>query len=264
MRNCAFVDIYIIILQIAFLFNCFCIVVLVVDILFCLQYNCDMENLTEKQTNPQLFVCKVAKKVGKVQNALRQQEIDNCQNDVVKREKYTVWQLLCHAVKYFCGKDLQSLHPIKNPNGRWTCEKIYFSLSHSHGVCVVVLDNCPIGVDIQLWEKDRFDTKLLNRIATPEEWQMLAQQTLQQLPQEEQSNATLLVEPQQILSLWCKKEALFKKLDLPRFVPNKMQTADENFVEKDLDIDGKTYHLAVATNSVEITTHFVEITEINA
>ena len=230
---------------------------MLVDNLCALPYNCGMQNITQKLNTPQLFVCKLATKVQKVANTTRQAEIDRCKSEITKLEKYTSWKLLEHAILHTFGLPLEALDVYKNNNGKWVCDGLFFSISHSNGLCAVVVDNAPIGMDLQKYEPRKFHKKLLLRIATEKELKALVDKPANQFA--EWRIFVPYSDGKKILSLWCKKEALFKKLDLPAFVTHNIDTTIAQFVETSFTHDNAYYHIAIATSHTDIKTEWVEI-----
>lgn len=209
-----------------------------------------MKKDVEKPNTPRLFLCKTVQTVQKVYPAERQAEIDGCANDVGKEEKYTGWQLLRYAVEHTFDLPFEQLNLHKNQNGKWTCDELCFSISHSNGLCAVVVDKNPVGVDIQAFEPHRFDQRLLARIVCEQEKQVTPYKTLIATPTKQLTEQ----QQKQILSLWCKKEALFKRLDLPTFVAHNVDTATAHFVEMDVDENGNVITQAPTQNNFQQTT----------
>lgn len=209
-----------------------------------------MKKDVKKLNTLRLFLCKMVQTVGNVYPTERQAEIDGCINPLVKAEKYTSWQLLRYAIEHTFDLPFEQLNLHKNQNGKWTCDELCFSISHSNGLCAVVVDENPVGVDIQAFEPHRFDKRLLSRIVCEQEKQVtpyknLLATTTEQLTDQQQK---------QILSLWCKKEALFKVLDLPAFVAHNVNTTTAHFVEIDVDKNGNVITQAPTQNNVHQTT----------
>lgn len=207
---------------------------LIVDNCKTIKYNCGMKKDVEKLNTPQLFLCKLVKPMQKVYPTKRQAEIDSCANDFIKAEKYTSWQLLKYAIERVSNVPFEQLNLHKNQNGKWVCDEFFFSISHSDELCAVVVDKNPVGVDLQAFTKGRFDKRLFERIATDNEKHVLAQ-----LNVAKQTEQPTIPQQKQILALWCKKEALFKRLDFPTFVARNVDTATAHFVEIDVDALGK-------------------------
>ena len=215
-----------------------------------------MKNTTKQPNTPRLFVCKLASKVCQVAHQERQKEIDKCRSTLTKLEKYTSWKLLEYAVQTTFGLPLDTLDIHKNHNGKWVCEGMFFSISHSHGLCAVIVDNAPIGLDMQKYIPQKFNKKLLRRIATECELNQFVGDVCD-FP--EWGMFVPYCDGHKILSLWCKKEALFKKLDLPAFVTRNLDTTIAKFVETSFTFDNAHYHIAIATSKSEIQTQWVEI-----
>ena len=216
-----------------------------------------MKNSTPQQNTPRLFVCKVASKVGFVHHKERQKEIDKCKSELTKLEKYTSWKLLTYAIEHTFGVpfDMFDLH--KNHNGKWVCQGMFFSISHSNGLCAVVVDEAPIGLDLQKYQPQKFNKKLLKRIACENELKQLCGNLPRELP--EWNIFVPYADGKKILSLWCKKEALFKKLDMPSFVTHNVDTTIAKFVETGFTYEKSYYHIAIATGHTDIKTEWVEI-----
>ena len=230
---------------------------LIVDKLSCMQYNLTMKNNSQQPNTPRLFVCPLAKNVAHVLHAERQKEIDKCKNPLTKLEKYTSWQLLTYAIEHTFGVPMEMLNIHKNNNGKWVCQGMFFSISHSNGLCAVVVDEAPIGLDLQKYQPQKFNKKLLKRIACENELKQLCGDLPRELP--EWNIFVPYADGKKILSLWCKKEALFKKLDLPQFVTHNIDTTIAKFVETSFTYQNNYYHVAIATGRPNIQTEWVEI-----
>lgn len=98
---------------------------------------------------------------------LRQREISAAKNEKVKKEKFFVWQLLSFAVKESLGCDIKELNFSKTKNGKWLCDKCFFSLSHTNGFAAVAISDKPVGVDIENTGdfKSRHDLETLLKLA---------------------------------------------------------------------------------------------------
>lgn len=215
-----------------------------------------MQNIDQKPNTPRLFVCKLATKVQKVDNIARQAEIDKCKSVATQLEKYTSWQLLEYAIEHTFGVPFETFDIHQNSNGKWVCDGFFLSISHSNGLCAVIVDQKPVGMDLQKYEPRKFHKKLLVRIASDKEIRTLAGGNILI---NEKGNFVPILDNKQILSLWCKKEALFKKLDLPAFVTHNIDTTTAHFVETSFTYDKAYYHIAIATGHTTIQTEWVEI-----
>ena len=159
-------------------------------------------------------------------------QIKATKNTAAKREKYFVWRLLEAAVIDFFGKNLSFFDIKKSDTGRWSAKEFDFSVSHSGGVCAVLIStagNC--GIDI---EKSRDVNRELfaKRILTEKEFQ-------------EYSAKKEPLRKDFLLSCWCCKEALYKSGRFSIFIPKKTDTSAGVF-KKTITVGGAKYHLAAA------------------
>ncbi len=84
-------------------------------------------------------------------------EIENCTNEKVQLEKYSVWKLLSYAFKKSFKQKIKKINFYKNWNGKWLCDYYYFSLSHTDNIVAVAVSNYPIGIDIELIKQYPFE-----------------------------------------------------------------------------------------------------------
>ena len=137
----------------------------------------------------------------------RQLEIKHTKNEKLKREKYYVWRLLEYALAESFEKSISELEFTKHESGRWSTPFCEFSLSHTDGVVAVAISNETVGVDVEV-TKPRHNDKTAGRIMTAEEYNKY-----QNLPESERTEF--------FLSVWTRKEAVFKSLHLDSFVPSR-------------------------------------------
>ena len=148
----------------------------------------------------------------------RQEEIENCTNEKVKKHKYYVWKLLEDAIQDTFGVGLEEVN-IRKEGMRWVCDRYYFSLSHSSKCVAVGVSTCPIGVDIQC-VKDVRD--ISSRILCDGE------------------------NGDDLISIFSKKEAVFKSLGKDVFSPSLIDTRYNDVTSERLNIMGEEYVLSVA------------------
>lgn len=137
----------------------------------------------------------------------RRKQIENVSNPQLKLQKISSWKLLEKAVRDIFGYALEDLNFALDGNGKWTCDKLHFSLSHSNGKVAVAVSDKPVGVDIEslsAFEKRRAE-KLAERIFCADE--------------KAEDDAELL-------KLWTKKESIYKCFGGGAFAPNKIRTAE--------------------------------------
>lgn len=142
----------------------------------------------------------------------RQAEIDKCRNEKVRAEKIAVWRLLEKGVSRSLGLNIEELRFKKRRDGKWVSDRAEFSLSHSHGAAAVAVSSAPCGVDIENAAEFR------RRWTSPEKLRSLAKRisTARELE--------LVDGPDSFLSLWTKKEAVFKLNGGKSFFPHKTDT----------------------------------------
>ncbi|HNX16323.1 MAG TPA: 4'-phosphopantetheinyl transferase superfamily protein [Bacilli bacterium] len=133
----------------------------------------------------------------------RREEIDKCQNQDIKDQKFYVWKLLERALQHSFNLDVKNLAFEKRKNGKWVLNECYFSLSHSGNIAVVAVGDAPLGVDVQrikeVKDAEKFKAIILSK-KEKEKYQNLSEK--------------------QLLEMWSIKECAFKKSDDKNFVPS--------------------------------------------
>lgn len=167
----------------------------------------------------------------------REAEIASVGNEKVRREKYYVFKLLEYALERSFGAKPGSINLHKNENGKWVCDSYELSLSHSHGMLAVAVSRAPIGVDIEAISAPRSE-KMAERIMTEEELSVFSS-----LDDKEKEA--------ELISTWCRKEAIFKSLNEPAFYPSKIDTKAYKTVTRTLDTEDARYVWVVATATPE-------------
>ncbi len=143
----------------------------------------------------------------------RDAEIRNCGHDGLRAAKHAAWQLLAFAGRKSLGLDTDRLTFRKTRSGRWTCDEMFFSLSHTDSVAAVAVSNAPVGVDLE--ETDR-----LSRRFTGDSVQELYDRFLT-------DGEKQLYQPtdEGFLTCWTRKEALYKRTGKGAFHPQRVDTA---------------------------------------
>ncbi len=165
----------------------------------------------------------------------RNAEVEACKNERVRLEKYCVWKLLELAVDRSFGLKLEDLDFKKDKNGKWSADKLFFSLSHSNGVVAVAVSRKPVGVDVEALVSIRGD-KLQNRVFSPselEEYNSLAEEHKKLF----------------MLEMWTKKESEFKRSGGGSFSPALTHTTATKTVQ--FEHMGNIYMLSVANDDLE-------------
>lgn len=133
----------------------------------------------------------------------RREYIEKVKNPQLKIQKISSWKLLEHAVRESFGYSLSDLKFSLDENGKWSCDKLYFSLAHTAEKVAVAVSDEPVGVDIELG--NRRIEPLSNKILCAEE---------------------TAINCAELLALWTQKESIFKCFGGGAFLPNKIHTAE--------------------------------------
>lgn len=144
----------------------------------------------------------------------RNKEIAGIRNEELRREKLWSWKTLEYALFRSFGYKLSDLKFSKSKNGKWLCDKCFFSISHSGGYVAVALSNMEVGIDIE--EASAFIEKCSDK-AFFEGMKRLMVGKKEAEPQT----------PADLLQLWTKKESLFKCKYKKSFAPLKIQITED-------------------------------------
>lgn len=126
-------------------------------------------------------------------------------------ERYAVWRLLEIAVKHSFSLSMEEISFSEN-KGKWSCDKLFFSLSHTRGAVAAAVSKLPCGVDIEAME--RFtrcysDPRML--------------QKFQGKLRGEDENFTIS-NPRELIELWTKKECIYKCFGTEDYFTRKIST----------------------------------------
>ena len=118
-------------------------------------------------------------------------------NERVRRERYAVWKLLERGVSRSFGLKMEDL-AFSEKRGKWSCDRLFFSLSHSGGVVAAAVSNGAVGVDVESlgffaargWDEKQLE-RMARRICTPKELRALGGRD-------------------DFLRLWTQKESIYK------------------------------------------------------
>ena len=164
----------------------------------------------------------------------RELELDGA-CDKVKKEKVFSWQLLDHALNKSFSYSLKDLALKRSANGKWECDKCYFSITHSKGVVAVAVADEPIGIDLEMLNRDTWP---IEKTLTESEKKGLSK-----------INGD---KDRFLIKKWTEKESLYKKRGEGAFNPFKIETTGEFFVTKWLEFGGEVFALTVACNENSI------------
>ena len=143
----------------------------------------------------------------------RGREILAPRSETLRRERCAVWLLLLRALDRSLGLDAQALRFEKLPEGKWVCDRAYFSLSHAGGAVAVAVSDAPVGVDLEGEEE------FCSRFRDAEKLERLERRTCNF------AERSSLRDIRDFLALWTKKESIFKCEGGPYFDPAATDTA---------------------------------------
>ena len=172
----------------------------------------------------------------------RNDEISSIKNERLKREKYYAWRLLEHAAKTSFGIKSDELAVQRSKGGKWTSDKLCFSISHSDGALAVAVSVVPVGIDIEPAD-GRAGDRLAERTMTKSEFDLYLA-----LPEDERKA--------EFIRRWTAKEAIFKSRDEEAFIPSDIDTLRTPCRQGTLEINEKKYIYSVFASSSERTRIF--------
>lgn len=103
--------------------------------------------------------------------ASRNEYVASAANSLVRAQRYCVWRLLDVALTQCTGKGVADLSLVRCDDGLWRCAAggVYFSLSHSGNAVAAAVSGVAVGVDVELYRAERFNSRLARRIASDDE-----------------------------------------------------------------------------------------------
>ena len=162
----------------------------------------------------------------------RDKEVRVVKNEEIKKHKYYAWRLLEYALMHTFAYDIKRIDFSKAPSGKWQCSNCEFSISHSGELVAVVVSRKPVGVDVQL-QKVINSAGFVERMFTDKE-----RSRLMSITDEQERSAKLI-------SLWAKKESIFKTFNSDKYIPAEIETSDYDTYTETVDIGGVLYHISV-------------------
>ena len=167
----------------------------------------------------------------------RDTEVFSVKNDEVKKQKYCAWRLLEYALEHTFGYDVEGVDFTKTASGKWMCPVCEFSISHSGNVVAVALSRNPVGVDVQV-EKSIASSTFAQRMLTKKEHTALLTADGTRERNEE------------LLTLWTKKESIFKSLNCDRYIPAEIETSVYDTYNEVFETSGDKYYLSVCGGDI--------------
>ena len=148
----------------------------------------------------------------------RQQELDGVTDEKLKRQKLTTWTLLKTALKRSFGYDFDEVQLTHLDNGKWVCDKAWFSLSHTDDYAIVAVSDAAVGVDAEnkqsfadRWKDEKARNAFAKRIVAQGE----------------------ACDVSNLLELWIKKESAYKLDGHGSFKPSSINTDAINYVVRE-------------------------------
>lgn len=176
--------------------------------------------------------------VGTLSSAERMEEISATKNPRVRLEKYYVFKLLEHALSHSLGIDARDVDFRRGARGGWECDVCKFSLSHSRGAVAVSISDREVGVDIEPLSPagaQRYAEKIL----TPAEYD-----EYMRCPEDRRCEL--------FLSVWCRKESIFKSGLAPDSTVGGIETGNYPTKAEAVQINGVNYILSVCSHNMEL------------
>ena len=184
-----------------------------------------------------LYIALISDKpIEKVYPTERQEYIQSTSNEVLRNQRYFIWKLLEYALKNSFGFDFKEMKFNLNEQGRWECDKCYFSLSHSNNVVAVAVSDSLVGVDIESSNRSVSDT-LYKKILTDKEISEYIN-----MEKSEQKNY--------LIKKWTAKESLFKMGESKVFHPKELQN-DRKVYTNTIILNDIAFCYSVTNDNIE-------------
>lgn len=174
--------------------------------------------------------------VNSVKPASRDEYIKSANNLLIRQQRYCVWELLDLLMFERLNAGVGDACFKRQPNGKWTCDIINLSLSHSNYCVLAAANSMPVGADVEYFDRQRFDKRLAERILTEQEKQLYYKT--------DDNN-----KPEFVAKMWAQKESLFKLRGDGAFVPSHIDALVENVGSQFVSFGDNVYVVAVATET---------------
>ncbi len=185
-----------------------------------------------------IFLKKIPDEIkGKIFCKKRIEEINSCNNEKVKLQKFYAWRLLEYAAREL-GFKPELLQFNRSKNGKWSCDAFKFSISHSGGYVAVAINDGEIGIDLQA--DASVDCKnFARKILTAKEYGVFSDL--------KDSHREFLLEK------WTQKESIFKMLDTPLPI-SQIQTDCYPTATKKLTLGNEIFYLSCTATDFTVET----------
>jgi len=152
----------------------------------------------------------------------RANELSNTRHPQLYRQRYWGWRLLEAGIRHTFGWKMEELTFKKLRSGKWTCDQLYFSLTHSDHWVAAAVSNRPVGIDMEPMAA-----------AAQRPWEKLSAKILS----DEEKQRFQPICPEQMLAVWTRKESSFKRSDAMRFQPEKISATENDLLTLSLEND---------------------------
>ena len=166
----------------------------------------------------------------------RNKEIVSVSNEVVKKSKYWVWKTLEYALFRSFGYKIEDLDIVKTKTGKWISKQCFFSLSHTNNVVAVVVSNRETGIDVEDC------LSFYHKIDNDKAFDLFAKKIVSKKEERPQNKTDLL-------TLWTKKECLYKAKGKRKFSPNKICTMNQEVSSFQMNYGEKDYVVSIMGNN---------------
>ncbi|MBR5527788.1 MAG: 4'-phosphopantetheinyl transferase superfamily protein [Clostridia bacterium] len=178
---------------------------------------------------------------GEIFPKVRASEIESTRNEELKKQRFAVWRALEYALKKHCDADMHSLNFYKGNNGKWFCDRCFFSLSHTNGIIAAAVSDSECGVDVEVFVSGRMKESIAKKILAPKEY-------------EEYSVCEADARERYLLKMWTRKESYFKMQNGNCFVPKKISFFP-NTLSASVRMGEAEFFISVSSNA-EVTEFF--------
>ncbi len=139
-------------------------------------------------------------------------------------QKLAAWRALEMGLSHAFGARIRDLTFKKDRHGKWSCDQYAFSITHTETAVAVALSNGPVGVDME--RVADFSTR---------HTEALPSLCRQMLAKDEQPPET----SGDFLTMWTRKESIFKCRENGRFHPELISAAADDVRTIRFDLDGE-------------------------
>ncbi len=147
----------------------------------------------------------------KVEPPERQKELDETRNEQIRAQRYYAWRVLCAGINRSLGLDAGKIGLKRDADKKWIADSCAVSLSHCKGAVCAAVSKRSVGVDIEPEDDPRYREKLIDRIATDAEKEMIANLSMHT----------------GLCKLWTRKEAAFKRTGGAQFFPERTDATSD-------------------------------------